>query len=61
MRFRIEAIEFRCPDQAIHGRGAFASRIRSSKQVVLSPQRDGTECAFGRVVVDLQISITAVT
>ncbi|WP_036022486.1 hypothetical protein, partial [Paraburkholderia mimosarum] len=37
--FRIDAIEFRCPDQAVNCSGALTARVRASEQVI--PASDG--------------------
>jgi len=41
---RIEAVQFRCADQAVEGGGALTARIGTCKKVVLASQSDG---AFG--------------
>jgi hypothetical protein len=44
---RVEAVEFRCADQAIEHGGAFAALIRTGKKVILASQGDGTQSPFG--------------
>jgi hypothetical protein len=37
-----------------------ASRVGASKQIILSPQSDGTKRTFHSVVVDFDTTVTAV-
>ena len=41
--FRIPAIELSRADQAVDGRGALATSIRSGKKIVFTTERNGTE------------------
>ena len=41
--FRIDAVEFGRTDQAVHGRGPIAARVRSCKHVVLPSERNRTQ------------------
>ena len=58
---RIEAVEFRCADQAIENGGAFAALIRTGEEVILASESDGTQSPFGGVVVNFQATIFRVT
>src|ERR1019366_5744571 len=58
--FRIKSVEFRRADQTVNGRGALATGVRSSKEIVFPTQSYGTQAAFGGVVVDLNASVIAI-
>src|ERR1700733_6212175 len=60
IEFRVEAVQLRRSDQAVHGGGTFSTAVRTCKQVVLSPKSDSPKCAFGRAVVYLQQPIVRV-
>lgn len=55
--FRLDAVEFGASDQAIHGGGAFASRLGAGEDIVFSSQRDGTKRALHGVVVYFSVPI----
>ena len=58
--FGIEAIELRGAEQRVDRRGAFAAGIGTGEEIVLAPERDRAQRAFGGVVVDLDATVLAV-
>ena len=59
--FGIEVIEFGAADQAVDCCGSLSAGIGAGEKVVLSTYRDRTQSPLGRVIVDLQVTIVAVT
>src|SRR3982751_7034234 len=57
---RINTVELGRADQTVDRSRSFATGISAGKQVVLSPNRDGTQRSFRRVVIDLEMSVIAV-
>jgi hypothetical protein len=48
---RVDSIELRGADEAVHRGCALALRVQAAEQVVLAPERDGAKRALGGVVV----------
>src|SRR5260370_10840328 len=59
--FRIDTVQFRGTNQSVHGGGAFASGVRTRKQIVLPAQRDSSQCPLCRIVVNLQSAIVTIS
>src|SRR4051812_789964 len=58
--FRIEAVELGGADQTIDSRSVFPASIRTSEQIILPPQGDGAQLAFGGVVVDVDATVVTI-
>ena len=57
---RIEAIQFGGSDEAVERCSSMAAGVGTHKEVVFPADRDGTQCPFRGVVVDLQLSVVQV-
>ena len=53
-RLGVDAVQLRCSDQGVDGGGAFTAGVGTRKRIVVPAHDDGTQGAFGAVVVDLQ-------
>src|SRR5690349_12524632 len=57
---RVNIVELGRADQTVDCSGSFSTGISASEQVILPPNRDRTQRSFRRVVIDLEMSVTAV-
>src|ERR1039458_9955930 len=58
--FGIESVELGRADEAVDGGGALAAGVGSGEEVVLATDCDSTQSAFGRVVINLQLTVAAI-
>jgi hypothetical protein len=57
--FRIDVVQLGGADQGVDAGRAFAAEVCPSKEMVLAPKGDGSERAFGGVVIELRATIVA--
>ena len=57
--FGVVAVNFRAAQQAVDRRRSFAAGIAAGEEKVLAPNRNASQRAFRRIVIDLDASVVA--